>query len=258
MKMDKIKLTFLTKEFKTFLRSIAKINYSVILQIKDKVATVMASAPTEAIIILSKLNLPDVPGNEVETELPIIDINKFIKICDFEKNETLELTIEGNLVKYANDSIKLKFYLAERSIVDNTRKITEEQLNKFPIGFSALVPKDKIVQLEKGFSFVKDGAGTVKIYFYTEDNILYGELTDYTSNATDSYRVALCDSFQGSITQRIPIKLESWLLLEMFRDEVIFESANVKTKNGIISSILFVRQNSNSLNYSYLLQPLKN
>lgn len=254
---NKIKLQIPTQSFKSFLRGISKISPSVIIKVKDYKMEVLTTSDGGAIIMLSTLSLPAIDDNKVEIELPIIDITKLMKICDFATEENLILEINDNIIKYKNDIIKLKFYLAEKSIINVPAQVTSDRFRSFPITFSTTLDRNVISQLEKGFGFVKSTSGDIKIYFYIEDNILYGELTDYTSQATDSFRVALTTSYAGDLNGRIPIKFDNWSLTDLPNNEVMFETAVVKRKS-LTYNILFIRQTSADLEYSYLIQGLKN
>lgn len=50
--------------------------------------------------MLSSFILPDEGDNNVDLELPINDISKLLKICDFAIEETIILEINDNLIKY--------------------------------------------------------------------------------------------------------------------------------------------------------------
>lgn len=103
------------------------------------------------IIMLSSFILPDEGDNNVDLELPINDISKLLKICDFAIEETIILEINDNLIKYKNDYIRLKFYLAEKSIIPLPPQVTPDKFRAFPISFSIKLNRDKLIQLEKDF-----------------------------------------------------------------------------------------------------------
>lgn len=254
---NKIKLHIPTKEFKLFLKSISKITESIIIKLKDKKMEVLTTSEGGNIIMLSSFILPDEGDNNIDLELPINDISKLLKICDFAIEETIILEINDNLIKYKNDYIRLKFYLAEKSIIPLPPQVTPDKFRAFPISFSIKLNRDKLIQLEKGFSFVRDNSGNTKVYFYVEDGVLYGELTDYQSDTTDSFRVSLGTDYTGQLIGRIPIKFDVWTLLDYFNDEVIFDVSVVKRKS-LTYNILFIRQLSENLEHNYLIQSLKN
>lgn len=256
--MDKlIKLHIPTQTFKSFLRSISKINNSIIIKIKDYKMEVLTSSDGGSIIMLSTLNLPEIEDNNIDLELPIIDISKLVKICDFATEDEILLEIDDNIIRYKNDVIRLKFYLAEKSIITVPPQVTSERFKAFPISFSTNLTKEKINQLEKGFGFVKSASGEMKVYFYVEEGILYGELTDYSSQSTDSFRIALTSDFAGTLNGRIPIKFDNWNLTDLPNSNIIFETSVVKRKS-LTYNVLFIRQSSENLEYSYLIQALKN
>lgn len=216
---------------------------------------VLAAGDSATILILATLALPKIPDNDVTIELPINDINKLMKICNFAQESELVLTIEDNVIKYKNDNIKLKFFLAEKSIISVPQQVTADKFNSFKITFSTTVQKERLDDFNRGFDFVKSTSGEVKTYFYLEDNKLFAELTDKASASTDSFKMALSDDYKGYISMPVAVKHDVWMAISLTKGDVKLETSLV-TRRGRSHEILFVRQEIDDLKYSYLIYPL--
>ena len=253
---QKIKLHIPKNLFVLYLNSITKITSSIIIKIKNYTMEVLTAGDSEAILILATLKLPEIPDNDVTLELPINDISKLQKICKFAEEDELILEIENNVVKYKNENIKLKFYLAEKTIISVPQQVTAEKFNQFPISFSTIVDKATLDKIDRGFDFVKSASGDIKNYFYIEDNKFFGELTDKSTASTDSFKVALSDNYSGYINNRIAVKHDVWMTMTLSKGDVKIEASTVQRK-GRSHDIMFVRQSFNDeLTYSYLIKPL--
>jgi hypothetical protein len=249
-------LTIPTSPFKLFLKSISKINTSIIITVKDYKMEVLTASDGGSIILLSTLDLPQIPENNVSVTLPFIDITKLTKLAQFATEDTFVLKVEDNVIKFDGKNVNLKLHLAEQSIITVPPQVTAEKFRSFPITFTTAVSSEALSQIIKGTEFIKSASGDVKVYFYLEDSKLYGELTDYTSRASDSFKVLLSEETSGSLTGRVPIKFDNWTLLDLKNGTIRFEISEVSRKT-LKANILFIRQISDYVETSYLIQPLK-
>lgn len=252
---EKVTLHIPKNLFVLYLKSISKITSSIIIKIKNYKMEVLAAGDSSTILVLATLELPKIPANNVTLELPIKDINKLQKICSFADEDELVLTIDDDVIKYKNDNVKLKFFLAEKSIITVPANVTSEKFNNFQITFSTTVSKDRIDDFNRGFDFVKSSSGEIKVYLYIEDNKFIAEFSDKKSSLTDSFKMALSDNYSGSLNNRIPIKHEVWMSTALAKGDIKIEASTVKNR-GKIYDILFVKQIIGDLTYSYLLYPL--
>lgn len=248
------KLQIPTKSFRTFLKAVSKINTSVLLTVKNYKIEALVSSDLTPLILLAEVSLPQVSANDVDIKLPVIDITKLQKMCEFIKTDTFELIIENNVIRYSNDNVKLKFHLAEERIINVPQQVTAEKFKAFPKDFSTTISYEALSNLEKGFSLVK--STDIKAYFFVEDNKFYGELTDDNTHGMDSFRIKLSDEYHSAINGRIPIKFESLLALSLTNSDIIIESSIIARKN-LTCTILFFTQKTDNLEVSYMLQPMK-
>lgn len=187
-------------------------------------------------------------------KLPIIDITKLQKMCEFIKTDTFNLIIEDNVIRYSSDNVKLKFHLAEERIINVPQQVTPAKFKSFNKDFSSTISHEVLSQLEKGFSLVK--STDIKAYFFTDGNSFCGELTDDNTHGMDSFSIKLSENFNSVLHGRIPVKFESLLAMSLTNDDILIESS-VVTRLNFSCTILFFTQKTENLEVSYMLQPMK-
>ena len=198
--------------------------------------------------------MPEVSENNVDMKLPIIDITKLQKMCEFIKTDTFNLIIEDNVIRYSSDNVKLKFHLAEERIINVPQQVTPAKFKSFNKDFSSTISHEVLSQLEKGFSLVK--STDIKAYFFTDGNSFCGELTDDNTHGMDSFSIKLSENFNSVLHGRIPVKFESLLAMSLTNDDILIESS-VVTRLNFSCTILFFTQKTENLEVSYMLQPMK-
>lgn len=252
----KAKITIPVKEFKVLLNSVKKIRTSVLIKIKDNKLIVLAASDANLIYVLSAINLPDKDDNDKELELPIADITKLLRICDFAESSEITLDICDNIVKFKNSNVNIKFYLAEQLIISVPDQVTPEGFDKFKIDFECELTKDKLSQLERAHSFVSGTVSDIKLYFYLDSNKFYGEVGDRLTVNTDSLSVHLNDTYSGYLSDILPIKFDLWSLLAINSESVKFKASKI-SRRGMTGYVLFIEQDNGVVSTRYLMKSVK-
>lgn len=255
---NNFKLQIPTAEFKLFLKTISKVNTSVILKIKDYKIEVLTAADAVAgrLVLLITLDLPKVDTNNVEAELPIIDIKKLQNICDFTDSETIELVVQDNLIKFNGSNIKVKLHLSEASIISVPAHVTSDKFRQFNLSFNCNVQKNVLDQVVKGQAFIKSSITDLKLYLYNEDNKFYGELTDLMTAGSDSFKILLSENYTGNFQSKVPIKIDSWNLMNIFTNEVEIQSEAIQRKS-LVYNIVILKQTVDKIDCRYMFQGQK-
>lgn len=255
---NNFKLQIPVTDFKLFLKTISKVNTSVILKIKDYKIEVLTTADAVAgrLVLLITLDLPQIPENNVEAELPIIDIKKLQNICDFCDADNIELIVQDNLVKFNGSNIKVKLHLSEASIITVPSHVSADKFRQFNLSFSSKVLKNNLDQIIKGQAFLKSSVSDLKLYLYNEDNKFYGELSDLLTAGSDSFKILLSDSYDGTIQNKVPIKIDSWNLMNIMSDEVEIQSEAIQRKS-LVYNIVILKQLINNIDCRYMFQGQK-
>lgn len=251
--MGKYNLYIPNKEFKQFLSSVAQINANIVIKVKDNKMEVLTGGGVLPILILATINLPEKGDNDKELDLPIVDVTKIQKVCEFNNSDELHLEIDDNVIKYKSDSLKIKLHLAEQSIINVPKEVTSEKFRAFPMTFSTVIDKDKMNQLKKGMAFMPPS--TVKVHFFTENGKVYGEISDKESKTSDVYRILLSDSYEGQLIGNVSTTFTLLTMLKLCPDDITLSVSTVVRKN-LSSNILFLTQETSNSYYSYLIKPL--
>ena len=178
-----------------------KINENAVLRVNnDKISSLTST--NDGTLILHVVYTCE---NDCEsTILNVPDINKFIKVLSCTNEDELNITFDKNCLIYKSNDIKFKYHLLEDGILSspavNVSKVKE--LN-FDISFR--IDSATILNLLKGSTFTTD---TNKIYFYTEDNCVYGKLTDLQKHNVDVYTQKLTDQYKGNLNEPLPLSFE--------------------------------------------------
>lgn len=199
-----------------FLESISKINESTILTVKngeDGLITSLVSSADNTLILYGELTGVDV---NYSGTLNIPDLKKLIRVVDSLDTQNLSLNINNNNIEYKGKSLKFKYHLYEDGFLKNPA-LDIEKIKKFNYDISFTLKKEQMNAIIKGSTFATE---TNKVYLYTEDGSLKGELTDRARHNTDVFALDL-----GEVDFNLPplpINFDNIKLLSFLSDEVKF------------------------------------
>jgi hypothetical protein len=159
-------------------------------------------------------------------------IKKFIKAFEcIPQDEDINLKLNENNIEYKSHINKFKFHLINDNIVRGPN-YSIEKLNSLEFNSNFVLSYSTYVNLLKSSTFIS----TEKIYLFSEDSKIYGELTDKTKSNVDSYTILLADSYEGDeIKTSIPFDFN------VFRSLYLVKGADADIKintKGIIAFIL--------------------
>jgi hypothetical protein len=214
------KQTFISK----FLSPLNKINENAVLKInKDKISSLTATNDGTLILHTSY-----VCENDIEsTILNIPDINKFIKVLSCANESSLSIEFDKNCLVYKSQDIKFKYHLLEDGILSSPA-INVGRVKELSFDISFRVDCATVLNLLKGSTFTTD---TNKIYFYTEDGMVYGKLTDLQKHNVDVYTQKLSDEFKGELNDPLPLSFEVMRMISSIRFDYI--DVHINTQNNV-------------------------
>ena len=134
-------------------------------------------------LILYAVYEQPLPNVNDKITLNVSDISKLIKILNCLEVKDIELSFEGNNIKYNSCDINFTFHLLADNILQEPG-IDVKKVNELEFDFTFTMDNRSIVNLIKGSTFATDSN---KIYFSTEDGNVYGELTDQQKQNIDKY-----------------------------------------------------------------------
>lgn len=207
-----------------FLESITKINESTILTLREGSAgliTSLVSSADNTLILYGEL--AGVSSNYNGT-LNIPDIKKLIRVVDSIDTADLTLTTNNNSIEYKGKSLKFKYHLYEDGFL-NKPEINIDKIKSFNYDIKFTLKKEQINSIIKGSTFATE---TNKLYLYTLDGRLKGELTDRARHNTDVFALDLGEV--DFTLSPLPLNLDNIKLLSFIGEDINF---GINTEYGV-------------------------
>lgn len=207
-----------------FLESISKINESTILTThegKGGLITSLVSSADNTLILYGEISGVDSNYNGT---LNIPDIKKLIRVIDSINTLDVSLIINNNSIEYKGKSLKFKYHLYEDGFL-NKPSINIEKIKSFNYDINFTLKKEQINSIIKGSTFATE---TNKLYLYTQDGSLKGELTDRARHNTDVFALDLGEV--DFTLSPLPINFDNIKLLSFIGEDINF---GINTEYGV-------------------------
>jgi len=245
--MDNILIQLKDKSFfiRYFLQPISKISESCCLNLDAKGISCVVNTPDNSIIANVIHSLEDKPV-EAPLILNVPDVNRLIKALDAVSEEQITLTIDKNNIQYKNNSISFKYHLLESGVL-NRPKINVEKINSISVDTEFSLTDKALQDIIKASTFCVDSN---KIYLYTKEGKLYGELTDRSRPNVDSFTVELASETTGKELSSLCLNLEVIRILSTNKVKQVHCKAN-----NTLGVVLFEYGN-NILKAQYIVSSL--
>lgn len=208
-----------------FLNPISKINDSCVIEVNDSGFNCTTCTSDASVILHTQYNLNldlDAP-----LKLNISDVKKVIKAFECIGNESFTLSVDKNNISYSGQEIKFKYHLLEDGIISvpkiNASKIAELQ---FPISFT--VQYKSLIELLRGSTFATESN---KLYVYSQNGKIFGDLTDRSRHNVDSLSIPLCE-YNGAELQNICLNFEIIRIISSVRVKQL--ECKINPKLGVI------------------------
>jgi hypothetical protein len=220
-----------------YLEAISKINESTILNANQDLGLIssLVSSADNTLILYSELSNIEVNYNG---SINIPDIKKLIRVVDSIDTKDVSLLINSNNIEYKGKSLKFKYHLYEDGFLTKP-SINIDKIKSFNYNVKFTLKKDTINSIIKGSTFASE---TNKLYLYTEDGRLKGELTDRARHNTDVFAIDLGEvDFELS---PLPLNFDNIKLLSFISDDINF---GINTEYGV--TVIDILNNTIKLKY---------
>lgn len=185
---------------------------------------ICSSQDGSSVVLYAELKLPSLLKGVTRLNLP--DVKKFVRLIECIDDSIIRLTVENNYISYNTDSIRFKYFLLEDSFTQRTA-LNPEKIKALKFDSSFNLPITKFNELLKGSSIATDSD---KLYFYTNDDVVYAELNDHERHNINNITYRITDSLEGEpIKTALPFNLESVRLLAGIKAD----SFSVKINNTL-------------------------
>jgi hypothetical protein len=170
-----------------FLAPLSKINDSCVIAVSNTGFSCVVCTSDASIILHSSY---DIGTNLKENlRLNIADIKKVIKAFECIASDNFTIAIDKNNINYAGDEIKFKYHLLEDGIITPPKvDVTKLASLEFPVSFN--IQYKSLLELLRGSTFATESN---KLYIYSKDGKIYGDLTDRARHNVDSISLPLGD-----------------------------------------------------------------
>jgi hypothetical protein len=229
----------------TFLNPLSRVNEACVIKITKTGASCLTNAPDGTLILHCTYPLDIDTQNDVILNVP--DIGRLIKILNCIEDEAISLDVTSNCINYKSTNIRFKYHLLEDDIISSPA-INIDKLKAIEYNTAFKLQQESLINLIKSSAFASD---TNKIYFYTKDDNVYGELTDHDRHNCDSVTQCISQKFTGDrISTPIPVPFDTIRIIANNRSE----SLNVLVNLAL--SVLIFDVNINNIKNKYVVTGL--
>ena len=221
-----------------FLESISKINESTILTTHEGDTGLISSLVSSADNTLILYGEMSGVTSNYNGSINIPDIKKLVRVIDSIDTKDLLLSINNNSIEYRGKSLKFKYHLYEDGFLSKP-SINVEKIKSFTYDIKFTLKKESINSIIKGSTFATE---TNKLYLYTQDGRLKGELTDRARHNTDVFALDLGEAdFDLS---PLPVNFDNIKLLSFIGEDINF---GINTEYGV--TVIDISNNNIKLKY---------
>lgn len=218
---NKLTITNSSSFTNNFLNTIGKVVEDCIINVTPSSLNSLGSTSDGTLIQYVKFK----NENNFNQSLNVPDIKRLHKIISCIGTESFSLDINDNCISYKSPQTRFKFYLLDDGIL-SPPPISIEKIKKLEYDLEFVLPHNKIQELVKGSTFSNESE---KLYLYTSEGYIYGELTDREKPNMDSFCIRLTDEPISNVSfQPLPFNFENIRIISSTRCEKIKFSINTQ------------------------------
>jgi len=207
-----------------FLGLLSKINDSICLKVdSDKMFAVTASNDN-TIVVYSRYKQQQADITDRLT-LNIPDISRLTRIFSCLSTDNVSINVDSNCLSYKSTETRFKYYLLEDGILSSPA-VSIDKIKKLSFDSSFNIAKDDVLKVIKGSSLTSQ---VDKLYFFTESNKVFAEVTDKEIANTDSYTQLISNTLTGNSFDPLSINFEIFRMISSLK----FTNVSVKVNTDV-------------------------
>ena len=227
-----------------FLGPLSKVNDSCVVKISNRGYSSLLSSVDGSLILYCNLK-QDLETEDVSLNIP--DIGRLNKVLQCIEKDGVSLQFNDNNISYQSEDIRFKYHLLEDGIISSP-PINIDKLKEIEYDTAFEITGQALANIIKSSTFASE---TDKLYFFTKDEYVYGELTDHQKHNSDSVTRCLSQKFTGTgIIESIPVTFDVIRIIAGNRADVIKVLVNNKL------SILTFEINTDNIKNIYVVTGL--
>ena len=226
-------LILASSEFVAFIQAINNVyrgGASLVIH-KDYIDSLVLSEDNASIILYAKVMLLNNSLSDETVTIHVRDLNKFIRLIDYSKEETFTFTIRNNYVYFESKKVGgAKFILDENPVRKINNRISVEWFNQFQTYFRAKIQRNNLKEVSSLASFANNSE---KVYLYEENNTIIAELNDREKVNIDTIKLNLTSEYEGHILGNIILSLDSLSALSSMTNNLVMEVAKIQNHEAL-------------------------
>ena len=143
--------------------------------------------------------------NDFDCVLNVPDVKRLHKVVNCINTESFEINVTENCLTYNSPETRFKYYLLDDGIL-SPPAISLEKIKGLTYDCEFTLSHNKLLELVKGSTFSNESE---KLYIYTDNGYIYGELTDREKPNMDSFCIRLTDEKQQNTFQPLAFNFEN-------------------------------------------------
>jgi hypothetical protein len=208
-----------------FLQPLSKLNDSCVVTLDGEGFSSLVCTSDTSVILHSQYKVDT--NIDVPIHLNISDIKKVIKAFECISTDSFTITIDKNNINYSGPEIRFKYHLLEDGIITapkvNVSKIAS--LN-FPIEF--VIQYKSLIELLRGSTFASESN---KLYLYSKEGKIFGDLTDRARQNVDSISIPLSE-YKGEELTNLCLNFELIRIISSVRVKQL--ECKINQKLGVV------------------------
>lgn len=233
------------------LRPVSKLTESCVLKVSENSLYTVCTPSDNSLILYAKATLP---FNLETKKLNLINIKKLLNglECLGDDGEFSILTSDNYLKCQSSDSnsgesTSFKYHLVDDGIIKEST-VNVQKIAKLTFDTEFEISSEKIKKIMSAYSFATDAT---KIYFYSKEGKIYGEVNDRTLQNIDNLSLLISDKVKGvEISSPMPISIE------IFKNFVLNNSSLTVKINNQFNVFVFQTDIEENIEFKYIVSAL--
>jgi len=244
-------LPILKTSLEKLLKPVSRISESCVLKVSDNLLYTVCTPSDNSLILYGAIQLP----TSIEShKFNIINIKKLLTGLDclgddgnfsFSTNEnSIKCQIENSAT---NEVAHFKYHLVDDGIIKESA-INIQKIAKLKFDTEFEITPDKIKKIISAYTFASDAN---KIYFYSKDKKVYGDINDNTLQNIDNVSLLISSETVGNeITNPMPISIE------IFKNLIATRNPIKVRINNEYNVFIFQTQDDQNIELKYIISAL--
>jgi hypothetical protein len=239
--------TFLEK----LLKPVSKLSESCVLKASDKEMYTICTPSDNSLILYAKAELP-VEVNAFK--LNLINIKKLLTGLDCLGDDgEFSIALTDNHIKCqlenkdTGEICHFKYHLVDDGIIKEST-VNVQKIAKLTFDTEFEISTDKFKKIMSAYAFATDAT---KLYFYSKNDQIYGEINDRTLQNIDNISMLLAEKVLGQpLSSPMPINVE------IFKNFILSKNP-IKVKiNNQYNVFVFQSQDDENVQFKYIVSAL--